>query len=412
MDFTGWHMSITGSLRRVTRQGALGRLCLAFLLLLLFGAGGKPQGSFWMDHALMQGHSAELGGGTLRNLGRSGISTSLRVFHQHCSPFHQDSYKFRSLFTMEDMASRIAHNRSLLPTLQEALNSFVSSSALFRVIRTINPPDASTRTVQSCEPQLGHRPKTLFILDSSYNPPSRAHLTLASCALHTTSEPLPHRLLLLFSTHNADKAPSPASFVQRLAMMVLFAEDLQIHVQKLASKDSSAVSVDIGLTKAPYYTDKSTSISSAEPSPYPSAPTHVHLLGYDTVTRFLAPRYYPKFTPPLSALEPFFEPGHKLLVLLRPESSSDNAVSGDTEAEQRKFVNCLADGPLEDEGMKREWAKQISILEGEDITTAAGISSTIIRQAPKKADWEEVRRMCTPGVAKWIQDQQLYTEGG
>jgi nicotinamide-nucleotide adenylyltransferase len=312
---------------------------------------------------------------------------------------------------MDEMASRISRTRSLLPSLEKALNSFVSSSAAFRVVRTVNPPDASNKAIQSCEPQLGHRPNTLFILDSSYNPPSRAHLALASSTLSTTSEPLPHRLLLLFSTHNADKAPSPASFVQRLAMMVVFAEDLQSHVRKSAKGDEgSTVSVDIGLTTAPYYTDKSVSISSAGPSPYPSSPTHVHLLGYDTVTRFLAPKYYPKHSPPLSALEPFFGPGHRLLVLLRPESSSDNAVTGDTEEEQRAYIHSLADGSLESEGMKRQWAKQIGILEGEDVAAAAGISSTVIRRAAKAHDWDEVKRMCTPGVAEWIQDQELYGE--
>jgi nicotinamide-nucleotide adenylyltransferase len=312
---------------------------------------------------------------------------------------------------MDEMASRISRTRSLLPILEKALNSFVSSSAAFRVIRTVNPPSASNQAAQSCEPQLGHRPKTLFILDSSYNPPSRAHLALASSTLSTTNEPLPHRLLLLFSTHNADKAPSPASFAQRLAMMVVFAEDLQSHVRKTGnSEESGAVSVDIGLTTAPYYTDKSISISSTEPSTYPSSPTHVHLLGYDTLTRFLAPRYYAKFTPPLSALEPFFGPGHKLLVLLRPESSSDNAVTGDTEEEQRVYIDSLADGSLEDEGLNRQWAKQIGILEGEDVAAAAGVSSTVIRRAAKKRDWDEVKRLCTPGVAEWVQHQELYQE--
>jgi nicotinamide-nucleotide adenylyltransferase len=194
-------------------------------------------------------------------------------------------------------------------------------------------------------------------------------------------------------------------------MMVVFAEDLQSHSQQRArSGEVPSISVDIGLTTAPYYTDKSKSISSANPLPYPSSPTHVHLLGYDTLTRFLAPKYYPKFTPPLSALEPFFGPGHKLLVLLRPESSSDNAVTGDTEDEQRAFIRSLADGHLEDEGLKRSWAKQIGVLEGEDVTAAAGISSTVIRRAAKSHNWDDVKLMCSPGAAEWIQDQKLYSE--
>jgi nicotinamide-nucleotide adenylyltransferase len=312
---------------------------------------------------------------------------------------------------MEEMSSGIARTRLLLPALERALNSFISSSAAFRIVRTVNPSASPKQDVESSEAQLGSRPKSLYILDSSYNPPSRAHLALASTALATSKEPSPHRLLLLFSTHNADKSPSPASFAQRLAMMVLFAEDLQRHRQGPSGISATEVAVDIGLTTAPYYTDKSTSISSAEPLPYPSAPTHIHLLGYDTLTRFLAPKYYSKFTPPLSALEPFFGPGHKLMVLLRPESSSDNAVTGDTEEEQREYVKLLGDGSLEEHGMKRQWANQIGILEGDDVATAAGISSTVVRRAAKNKEWSEVEQMCTPSVAAWIDDQSLYGEG-
>lgn len=192
-------------------------------------------------------------------------------------------------------------------------------------------------------------------------------------------------------------------------MMVTFAEDLQLHASNSSQADpTSPVPIDIGLTTAPYYTDKSIAISQAEPRPYASSPTHVHLLGYDTLTRFLAPKYYPKYSPPLSALEPFFGPGHKLFVLLRPDSSSDNAVSGDTEEEQRAYVQGLAEGSLEDQGLKREWADQIEILGGGDVAKAAGISSTVIRQAAQKGDWSDVEKMCTPGVAAWIQDQRLY----
>lgn len=195
--------------------------------------------------------------------------------------------------------------------------------------------------------------------------------------------------------------------------MVTFAEDLQAHASKTSnSKSPNAVAIDIGLTTAPYYTDKSIAIAQAEPPPYPSSPTHIHLLGYDTLTRFLAPKYYPKYTPPLSALEPFFGPGHRLLVLLRPDSSSDNAVNGDTEDEQKTYILGLAKGSLENEGLKREWASQIGILEGGDTSKAAGISSTVIRKAAESGEWHNVEEMCTPGIAAWIRDQRLYGDDG
>ena len=283
------------------------------------------------------------------------------------------------------------------------MESFTSSSSKFQVIRTIPAPADATTDIESVDPQLPAEPKTLFILDSSYNPPSRAHLALAATAIASTKEPKSYRLLFLFSTHNADKAPSPASFTQRIAMMIMCAEDLQAD-----SRHTSKVPIDIGLTTAPYYTDKSLAITSQETNAYSSSPKHVHLLGYDTLTRFLAPKYYQDYKPPLSAVAPFFEAGHKLLVLLRPDSSSDNAVTGHTEEEQRKYIADLAEGSLADEGMKQEWASQINILEGERVSEAAGISSTVIRKAAKQHDWKAVSDMCTPGVAEWIKDQRLY----
>ena len=301
------------------------------------------------------------------------------------------------------MNRRVSQLRSLLPTLEASLKAFTSSSAKFQVIRTIPAQSNATAEIESIEAQTPSEPKTLFILDSSYNPPSRAHLALAATAIATAKETRPHRLLFLFSTHNADKAPSPASFTQRIAMMIMCAEDLQAD-----PRHSSKVHIDIGLTTAPYYTDKSLAIENEDPTTYPSRPTHVHLLGYDTLTRFLAPKYYKEYDPPLSAVAPFFETGHKLLVLLRPDSSSDNAVTGDTEEEQRKYISDLAHGSLAKEGLKPQWASQISILKGERVSEAAGISSTVIRKAAKQHDWNSVSQMCTPGVAEWIKDQGLY----
>lgn len=299
--------------------------------------------------------------------------------------------------------------KGFLPLLESVLNSFTSSERRFEVIRSVIAPPSDISPASNIKPQPPFDPRTLLILDSSYNPPSRAHLALASSAVSSASSPLSSRLLLLFSTHNADKAPSPASFVHRIAMMILFAEDLQTHLSGRKSA-STAIPIDIGLTKAPYYTDKSTAIMKEDPPVYPSKPTHIHLMGYDTLTRFLATKYYQNFHPPLSALSPFFGAGHRLLVLLRPESSSDNAVTGDTEEEQRNYISNLSQGSLENGGFKKTWAHQIGILEGDDVTDSIGISSTAIRKAAKRNDRREVNRMCTPGVAAWIREMRLYED--
>ncbi|KAF2127457.1 Nucleotidylyl transferase [Dothidotthia symphoricarpi CBS 119687] len=298
---------------------------------------------------------------------------------------------------MADMALRIASVRSLLPDLEAALSSFTSSPAKFRVVRTVN---ASTT-----------QPNTLYILDSSFNPPSIAHLALATSAIKQAahSDKSPPRLLLLFSTHNADKAPSPASFAQRIALMTVFAEDLSQRLRTAAPSPDAItdVSIDIGLTKEPYYSDKSAAITETTPPFYPSNPIHVHLVGYDTLIRFCNPKYYPKYDPPLSALKPFFDAGHKLRVTQRPTDANDKSSSEfGTVEQQEKYVQDLRDGKSESAGFEPQWGGHIDMVQAED---EVGVSSTRVRKAAQEGRWDEVGELCTEGVAAWIQDQQLYS---
>jgi nicotinamide-nucleotide adenylyltransferase len=299
---------------------------------------------------------------------------------------------------MADMASRIAAVRQALPDLEAALHSFTSSPSKFRVVRTVNP----TTT----------QPRTLFILDSSFNPPSLAHLALASSALrqHALSEKSPHRLLLLFSTYNADKAPSPASFAQRIALMTVFAEDVSRSLKASPPSDGGIadISIDIGLTKEPYYSDKSAAIGQTTPPFYSLRPIHVHLVGYDTFIRFCNPKYYPKYDPPLSALKPFFDAGHKLRVTQRPTDASDASSSefGTVEA-QVKYLQRLKGGGEKEAGFEPAWGNNIDMVQAEE---GVGVSSTRVRKAAKQGQWDDVGKLCTEGVAAWLEDQSLYRE--
>lgn len=298
---------------------------------------------------------------------------------------------------MDDMSSRITSLRSLLPDLESSLRSFTASPSNFRVVRTVNPTST--------------QPKTLYILDSSFNPPSRAHLLLVTSALKLskTGEDKPHRFLLLFSTHNADKAPSPASFVERIALMTIFAEDLSrtLKIDAATGPDVKNISIDIGLTKEPYYTDKSTAIAESTPPFYSSNPIHVHLVGYDTLIRFCNPKYYTEYNPPLSALKPFFSASHKLRVTQRPYNPNDvSSKEFGTVEDQQRYLQRIKDGQLQDQGFEPAWRDRIDMVEG----TGLGISSTRIRKAAKEGEWEEVSKLCTEGVTAWIRDQQLYSE--
>ncbi|GAB7355052.1 hypothetical protein MBLNU459_g5649t1 [Dothideomycetes sp. NU459] len=280
--------------------------------------------------------------------------------------------------------------RSILPHFESSLKAFQSSSSTFRIVRSINPHSGGPAPP----------PKTLFILDSSYNPPQKAHLALVKSALHASclaQHAPPYRLVLLFSTHNADKAPSAASFPQRLALMAVFAEDLLRDLR--SAKGQEMPVVDIGVTTAPYYTDKTAAITREAADVYPDEPTHVHLLGFDTLTRIFAAKYYPKFSPPFSALNPYFDNGHKLRVTLRPSDEYGTVES------QKEFIAKLGDGELETDGGKRKWAAQIEMVEaGEGV----GVSSTRVRKAAKEQDWEEVQKLCTEGVSRAIREEAVY----
>lgn len=164
--------------------------------------------------------------------------------------------------------------RALVTLFSRALSAFQHSASPFQVICTLNSPSSPST-----------RPRTLIILDSSFNPPTLAHLHMATSALraHRTSSP---RLLLLLSVQNADKPVKPAGFAERLAMMHVFAGD----VQREVGGEEGGVVVDIGLTSKPYFHDKSWVI--AESGVYDDGVEQVVLVGFDTLVRIFDAKYY------------------------------------------------------------------------------------------------------------------------
>src|SRR5271154_5614845 len=89
------------------------------------------------------------------------------------------------------------------------LEAFTFSSASFEIL---NPRSRSSND------------SALYILDSSFNPPTKAHLKLSLSSLPAEQ---PSTVLLLLAIQNADKAAKPASFPHRLAMMELLAREIE-----------------------------------------------------------------------------------------------------------------------------------------------------------------------------------------
>ncbi|KAJ5881833.1 uncharacterized protein N7529_000505 [Penicillium soppii] len=262
------------------------------------------------------------------------------------------------------------------------LKRFLASSKEFDVLTTI-PPDHSAES------------ETLYVLDSSFNPPTRAHLRIASTALLENPKPRP-RLLLLLATQNADKPSNPASFEDRLAMMELFARDLRSRLAESPAFAASGLThaieslplVDIGVTRKPYFVDKAAAIEASDS--YPVALEQVHLTGYDTLIRIFNSKYYPP-AHTLQPLEPFLAK-HRLRVTMRPSDEWGG------KEEQIGWVEALARGDRDSEGGRREWAQRIQLVEGRS-PSERPVSSTLAREAlqsdPKNLEWlvpEQVRQ--------------------
>ena len=308
---------------------------------------------------------------------------------------------------------------NLLPVLESSLTAFLSAGAKFRVLETVSTQLSSSTTLES-----GPRsPRTLLILDSSFNPPTRAHLSMATSALKdyltdtsqspdvdatSTPRPIrqtfqpPYRILLLFSVHNADKSPSPAAFPHRLALMYMSAIDMLSSLSSSLPLQShqDQLSVDVAVTKEPFYSDKSAAIDATDAysSDERHKPRHIHLIGHDTFVRFLNPKYYSSFRPPLSALDPFFRQ-HGLRLTLRASSPEEAD-------EQRRTWENLAEGGLEKDGGRKEWANLIETVHGKPETV--DVSSTAVRKACESRDWKLVEEICPRQVARWVIEHGLY----
>lgn len=280
----------------------------------------------------------------------------------------------------------------LVPNLRIALRAFIASPSPFRVLTTVASSTAFYAPV-----------KTLYVLDSSFNPPTLAHLRIAVTALlhdKAANDSSTKRLLLLLATQNADKAPKPASFEQRLAMMTIFAQEL---VQRMKSHngEGSAVVIDVGVTKSPLYLEKAAVLdASGQYGDVDNGPEQVHLTGFDSLIRLLDPKYYPP-DHTLHPLQSLFSK-HRIRVTRR----TDDQWGG--RKEQDTYIQALANGERKKEGAKSEWSHKIELVdgrqEGEEI-----VSSTKVRDASENKDKEALKRLVPKEIVDFILEQQLYT---
>jgi len=225
----------------------------------------------------------------------------------------------------------------------------------------------------------------ISVFDSSFNPPTLAHLYIASLDRPASPTPFDAHLLLL-SVTNADKKlkPTDATYVQRVEMMVLLAKDM------LAEQPGSRVAV--GIIDEPTYVGKCRVIRQTFAGEGSQATKDVRLwfgVGWDTLLRLFAPRYYGGPEGMAKQLEGFFDrDGCGVVCARRGEES---------EEEERAF--------LESEGVE-SWVSAGKVVMA-DIGEKAAYSSTAIRDAvhSQRQDW---KRMCTARIAEYIDKEGLY----
>ncbi|CAE6457018.1 unnamed protein product [Rhizoctonia solani] len=224
--------------------------------------------------------------------------------------------------------------------------------------------------------ELVHRPNAswppsgseISVLDSSFNPPTNAHAALAS----QPTGPSPR--LLLLSISNADKVPKQgdASSAQRLEMMVALAEYL-------------GGEVGVGAVNEPTFVGKSTILRECLGTA--SEPELTFLMGWDTITRFFAPRYYPSPQAMLTRLHAFFDDQRSSLVCARRGSHPDS--------EEQAFLHSEYVRVFYDAG-------KIRIVDlDKDVRD---ISSTDVRNGTI----ETAEKDCPKEVVEIIKQEQLY----
>ncbi|PQE07517.1 hypothetical protein CJF30_00007239 [Rutstroemia sp. NJR-2017a BBW] len=238
------------------------------------------------------------------------------------------------------------------------------------------------------------------------------HLCLSALHSHrpTPTSP-PPRLLLLLSTLNADKGSGHPSTTlpQRLVGIEEFAQDLHSTLTSTSSSSShpsspppdQEIAIDIALTTQPFFHQKSHSISTTTPSPYPTSTTHVHLTGFDTLIRVLNPKYYSEGD--LSPLVPFLE-RHGLSVAWRDTEGED----GWSRERQEQWVGKMK-GQVEDMKGVQGWFRGEN-MEGEEEGKGSGISSSRVREVVREEIKKALDGLVSERVREWIVEEGLYKE--
>ncbi|KAF9080790.1 hypothetical protein BGX23_001685 [Mortierella sp. AD031] len=240
------------------------------------------------------------------------------------------------------------------------------------------------------------RPTRIAVLDSSFNPPTKAHYQLLKAAARVGCD----AVLLLLATNNVDKGQTGASAVERLEMMEAVAMD-SIRNEK---EDPALRHMAVGLTIHARFMDKAQPILDHYP---PNTVQLSWIMGHDTMTRLFDPKYYNDVH---ADMAPFFEKCD-VICSSRPGYGTRDDMMRFVEASGHGKKVTLVDIPDDDDDEDdREGERN-----GSSVGTTRGIqvkemSSTVVRSAIKNQDWTLVDLCVLPSVRLLIEKNGLYTE--
>ena len=277
-------------------------------------------------------------------------------------------------------------------------------------------PHSQLETIQ----QHPNRPLRISVLDSSFNPPTLAHLALANSpcpSYRNDDEQNPETRvqdnstcgydakLFLLSVKNADKSlkAGDATYQQRLEMMLLLSKDV------IASQHEVAANVAIAIIDKPTFVGKSTALLDflQRRLATPLSLELTFLVGLDTLERLFSPRYYTSEADMMASLRQFLSAApqgdNSRIVCAKRVSSPAEA------AQSPEDISSLA--------LAKEFREsdRIVIIDIGDIVNR--YSSSAIRSAIGRFGLGQTvnqdggwKSMVTREVADYIVEQRLYVD--
>lgn len=264
----------------------------------------------------------------------------------------------------------------------------------------------------------------IALLDSSFNPPSRAHLALLlSPPILAQNKPSYDGHLLLFSTQNADKGtgkPGDASPSQRIEMMTLMAKD----VERIQTAEGHSANVAVGLVDKPLIFAKSTLtwdlLKAQQQEGQDKAKARLHwLVGFDTLYRVFQLKYYPSLEEFQQQCSQFFEREGTTFVCARRHPSSYLQLASQQKGEEGKSVEEVAreqeDRLLQSENVA-PWVQKGSVGMFDLDPDQAKLSSTKIRTLLKDRGIhvdkkrKQLESLVPPSLVKYLLESRVYQD--